>query len=117
MGQNKLLKAVIAGAVIGGIVSMFDRYTRESTIATVKTTTERAKYYAQNREEFMAMVEGKVEQAQSLYNTAQTNINKLVENADQLKDLPQTIQSMVGDTKQAFASEPTETTQDTHNNQ
>ena len=63
MGQNKLFKAVIAGAIIGGIVSMFDRATRESTVATVKTTSERVKYYAQNRDELMQMVEGKIEQA------------------------------------------------------
>lgn len=116
MGENKLLKAVIAGAVIGGIVSMFDRATRESTVATVKTTTERAKYYAQNRDELMHMVEGKIAQVQSLYDSAQTNINKLVENADQLKGLPETLQAMVGDTKQAFSSQPT-TTQETNNNQ
>lgn len=114
MGQNKLVKSVIIGAVVGGIISMLDRATRESTVSTVKTTTERAKYYAQNRDEFMELIEGKVAQAQSLYDTAQTNITKLVENADQLKDLPQTIQSMVGDTKQAFSSE---STHDTHNNQ
>ena len=105
MGQSKLLKAVIAGAVIGGIASMFDRATRETTVATVKTTTERAKYYAQNRDELMQMVEGKVAQVQSLYDSAQTNITKLVENADQLKGLPETIQAMVGDTKQAFSND------------
>ncbi|MEE1132371.1 MAG: YtxH domain-containing protein [Caryophanon sp.] len=107
MGQNKLFKAVIAGAIIGGIVSMFDRATRESTVATVKTTSERVKYYAQNRDELMQMVEGKIEQAQSLYDTAQTNITKLVENADQLKGLPETIQAMVGDTQKAFTKDET----------
>lgn len=107
MGQNKLFKAVVAGAIIGGIVSMFDRATRESTVATVKTTSERVKYYAQNRDELMQMVEGKIEQAQSLYDTAQTSITKLVENADQLKGLPETIQAMVGDTQKAFAKDET----------
>lgn len=36
MGQSKLLASIVAGAAVGAALSMLDRTTRETTIATTK---------------------------------------------------------------------------------
>ncbi|MGN7478452.1 YtxH domain-containing protein [Solibacillus silvestris] len=101
--KSKLLPFIAIGAVTGAAISMLDRQTREHTIETAKKAKETIAYYAENRDELLELVESKVEQAQSVYGTVNSNIESIMQNGNDIKELPTTIQSMVSETIQAFS--------------
>ena len=101
--KSKLLPFIAIGAIAGAVISMFDKQTREHTVETTKKVKDTVSYYAENKDELLALVESKVEQAQGIYGTVNNNIQSLMQNGNDLKTLPSTIQSMVSDTIQAFS--------------
>ncbi|HWK21845.1 MAG TPA: YtxH domain-containing protein [Ureibacillus sp.] len=88
MSESKLLKSVATFAIVGAIISMFDRKTREHTIETTKKVKNTVVYYAKNRDELQQKVEQKVEAAQKMYENASENINKFVSTIEEVKELP-----------------------------
>jgi len=105
MAQSKLLASIIVGAAVGAAISMFDRTTRQKTIATTKRMKESVSYYASHRSELQDLIEEKVLAAKVLCDTVSENVNTLAEKVDEFKELPSTIQGMVNDTKSAFSSD------------
>lgn len=103
MMKSKLLPFIAIGVIMGAAISMIDKRTREHTIETAKKTKDTVAYYAENRDELLALVESKVEQAQSVYGTVNSNIQSIMQNSNDIKELPTTIQSMVSETRQAFS--------------
>ncbi|MET4561908.1 hypothetical protein [Lysinibacillus parviboronicapiens] len=104
MGQSKLLASIVIGATVGAALSMFDRATREKTVATTKKVTAAVSYYATNRGELQDLIEEKVLAAQVLCESVTENVNMVAEKVDEFKELPSTIQGMISDTKSAFSS-------------
>lgn len=104
MSESKLLKSIVVGAVSGAIISMFDRKTREHAIETTKKVKNTFVYYAKNREELQQFIEQKVEEAQELYDDLSGNINTIVSKLNEVKEIPNTIQSMVKDTKDVISN-------------
>jgi hypothetical protein len=101
--KSKLLPFIAIGAIAGAVISMFDKQTREHTVATTKKVKDTVSYYAENKDELLALVESKIEQAQDIYGTVNNNIQTLMQSGNDLKSLPTTIQSMVSDTIEAFS--------------
>ena len=101
--KSKLLPFIAVGAIVGAAISMLDKQTREHTVDTTKKVKDTVSYYAENREELMALVESKVEQVQGLYGTVNNTIQSLTQSGNDLKSLPTTIQSMVSETIEAFS--------------
>lgn len=104
MGQSKFLKLTVIGALVGATISMLDRSTREHTITTAKKVKDNVLYYTANREELEALVEEKVSSVKSYYN----NANKLINKKDELMQIPDTIQGLIGETKAAFTTKKEE---------
>lgn len=105
MSESKLLKSVVIGALTGALISMFDRKTREHTIETTKKLKDSVVYYAKNREQLQHLVEEKVDEIQELYEKASENVNLIVNKMEEVKEIPNSIQSIVNDTKQAFTKD------------
>ena len=99
--KSKLLPFIAIGAVVGAAISMLDKETRNHTVQTAKKAKDTVSYYAENRDELLALVESKVEQAQSLYGTVNSNVQALMQS--DIQKMPSTIQSMVSDTVNAFS--------------
>lgn len=99
--KSKLLPFVAIGAIVGAAISMLDKQTREHTVETAKKAKDTVAYYAENRDELTALVESKVEQAQSLYGTVNNNVQALMQS--DIQQMPTTIQSMVSETISAFS--------------
>lgn len=81
---------------------MLDKQTREHTVETAKKAKDTVAYYSENRDELMALVETKMEQAQSLYGTVNNGVQTIMQNQNDIKELPATIQSMVSETIRSF---------------
>ena len=105
MGKSKLLPLVVIGAVVGAAISMLDKETRQRTLETSKKVKSTVAYYAENREELMEIVGSKIQQAQSVYGSVNDNVQTLLQGQDpnELKTLPNTIQSLVSETIQVFS--------------
>ncbi|WP_413363651.1 YtxH domain-containing protein [Lysinibacillus sp. 3P01SB] len=108
MAKSKLIPAVLLGALTGAVISMLDKNTRQHTIETSKKIKETVTYYAQNSDELVQLIETKVEQAQNLYSSAQKNIDSIMSQVEDAKALPDTVMSMVTETKEAFTKPNTE---------
>ncbi|NLY80970.1 MAG: YtxH domain-containing protein [Lysinibacillus sp.] len=104
MSESKLCKAVVAGAIVGAAVSMFDRKTREHTIATTIKVKDTVVYYAKNRDELQNLINEKLEKAQRLYESVSENVQYIVEKIDEVKEIPGTVQTLVAETKEAFSN-------------
>lgn len=101
--KSKLLPAVLIGAVVGAALSMLDKSTREHTVEQAKKLKDTTVYFAQNREELQQLVEQRVSQVTSLYQAAEQNIQSIVEKIEDAKTLPDTLTSLVTETKDAFS--------------
>ncbi|KYG91344.1 MULTISPECIES: hypothetical protein [Metasolibacillus] len=101
--KSKLVPAIIFGALAGAALSMLDKQTRQHTIETSKKVKETVSYYSQNRDELQELIETKMEQAQSLYADVTNNIASIMEHVDDAKTLPNTVKSLVTETKDAFS--------------
>ena len=108
MAKSKLIPAVLLGALVGAAISMLDKNTRQHTIETSKKMKDTVTYYAQNRDELLQLVETKVNQAQSMYASTQENITSLMTKVEDAKSLPETIKSLVTETKDAFSKQSPE---------
>jgi gas vesicle protein len=100
--KSKLLPFIAIGAVVGAAISMLDKNTRDHTVETTKKVKETVTYYAENRDELVSLIETKLEQAQTVYSSVNENVQSLMQNGNDLKTLPSTIQSMVSETVEAF---------------
>ncbi|WP_332646207.1 YtxH domain-containing protein [Lysinibacillus sp. 54212] len=103
--KSKLVPAVVLGALVGAAISLFDKQTREHTIASTKKVKDTVTYYAQNRDELQNLIETKVEQAQTFYSTAEQNITSIMEKVEDAKTLPTTVSSLLSETKEAFSKQ------------
>lgn len=103
MGRSKLLASIVVGATVGAALSMFDRTTREKTIASTKKMKEAISYYSTNREELQVLVEEKVLATKVLCESVSENVNSIIDKVDEFKELPSTIEGMINDTKSAFS--------------
>lgn len=108
MSESKLLKSIVIGALTGAVISMFDRKTREHTIEMSKKVKDSVIYYAKNKEELQHLIEEKLEEVQDLYDNASKDINIVFNKIEEVKELPNTVQSIVNDTKSAFINDAVE---------
>ena len=103
MAKSKLVPAVIIGAVVGAVVSMFDKKTREHTVQTASKVKETVVYYSQNHDELQNLIDTKMQQVQSISNTVEKNVQSFLGDGKEVKSLPETIFSLVSETKEAFS--------------
>jgi gas vesicle protein len=104
MVRSKLVPSILVGAAVGAAISMLDKNTREHTVQTATKVKETVTYYVQNREELQTLIEAKVQQAQSVYNSTEQNIQALLSKDDSGQTLPKTITSLILETKETFSS-------------
>lgn len=103
MSESKLVKSMIAGAVIGAAISLLDRKTREHTMNSLKKAKDTAQYYAAHRDELQQIIEEKMNQVQKLYATTQDNVGFIKDKIDEVKEIPVAVQDIVDETKTTFS--------------
>ena len=103
MTKSKLIPAIVIGAAVGAVISMFDRATRQHTIETAKKAKNTVTYYAQNSDELQQLIDSKMGQVQGFISAAEQNIQSFTGQANDTTSLPETILSLVTETKEAFS--------------
>ncbi|HEY4566551.1 YtxH domain-containing protein [Planococcaceae bacterium Storch 2/2-2] len=101
MNKSKFGKFVALGALVGGVISLFDRGTR----AVMKERAERVGYYAKNPGELKETVEAEVNKWTNLYETVTEQVSYYTSQVDELKDLTPAVKELVNETKEAFSED------------
>ncbi len=102
MSQSKLLKSMVAGALVGAALSLLDRTTREHTVDNLKKAKDTVQYYATHRDELQQMIEQKMAQVQKLFETTQDNVSFIKDKIDEVKEIPVAVQDIMEETKTTF---------------
>lgn len=99
MSESKLLKGIVIGAVSGALISLLDKKTRNHTVKSLGKAKDTIIYYVKNREELEQLLKKQVDNVQQLYKKTTENISDIANKIDEIKQLPETVQKIVEDTK------------------
>jgi len=102
MRKNKLGIYILGGALLGAVISMFDRSTREQVKSKSRSVASEISFYTKNPDILKLKAKEKTDQVQSLYEQFSEDALYLKEKVDELKILTPQVKELVGDTKDAF---------------
>lgn len=103
MNKNKFGQYILVGAMVGAVVSLCDRNTREQVITKSKDFVSDVKFYGSHPDVLKSKFQEKTEKYQSIYEQFSNDATYLKEKVDELKLLSPQVKEMVVDTKDAFS--------------
>lgn len=108
MSSNKLGKFILGGALLGAVISMLDRSTRQMTVTAMRTTYEKAMYYKENPDVIKNQFQEKKDQVQNLYEQVKGDVDYVKSQVDEIKTLTPQLKEMFADTKEAISNSKSE---------
>lgn len=102
MGNSKLGKFIVFGALTGALVSMFDRSTREKVVDKSNNLVREIKFYSKNPDVLKWKIEEKKVKYQSVFEQLSGNASYIKEQVEELRTLTPQVKDLVMDTKDAF---------------
>jgi hypothetical protein len=102
MGGNKLGKYIFLGALVGGLISLCDRTTREQVVNKSKDFMSDVRYYSRNPDVVKLKLQEKSEKYQSIYEQVASDATYFKGKMNELKELSPQVKELVVDTKDAF---------------
>lgn len=103
MNRNKFGQYIILGALVGAVVSLCDRSTREQVFTKSKGIVSNIRFYTSHPDVLKSKVQEKTEKYQSIYEQFSSDATYLKEKVDELKQLSPQVKEMVVDTKDTFS--------------
>ena len=103
MNRNKFGQYIILGALVGAVVSLCDRSTREQVFTKSKGIVSNIRFYTSHPDVLKSKVQEKTEKYQSMYEQFSSDATYLKEKVDELKQLSPQVKEMVVDTKDTFS--------------
>lgn len=102
MSGNKLGKYIFFGALVGGLISLCDRRTREDVVNKSRSFMYDVRYYSKNPDVVKLKLQEKSEKYQSIYEQVASDATYFKGKMDELKELSPQVKELVVDTKEAF---------------
>ncbi|WP_210471587.1 YtxH domain-containing protein [Sporosarcina sp. 6E9] len=102
MSGNKLGKYIFFGALVGGLISLCDRTTRDDIMNKSRNFVYDVRYYSKNPEAVKFKLQEKSEKYQSIYEQVASDATYFKAKMDELKALSPQVKELVVDTKEAF---------------
>lgn len=102
MGNNKFGKYIVLGSLIGAVVSLFDKSTRNQMTKKSKEIISEMRYYSDNPDVLMNKFQVKKEKYKTVYEQITEDLTYIKEQVHHLKTLTPQVKSLVLDTKDAF---------------
>jgi adenylosuccinate synthase len=102
MSGNKLGKYIFFGALVGGLISLCDRRTREDVMNKSRSFMYDVRYYSKNPDVVKLKLQEKSEKYQSIYEQVASDATYFKGKMDELKELSPQVKELVVDTKEAF---------------
>ena len=89
--------------MVGAVVSLCDRSTREQVFTKSKGIVSNIRFYTSHPDVLKSKVQEKTEKYQSIYEQFSSDATYLKEKVDELKQLSPQVKEMVVDTKDTFS--------------
>lgn len=103
MSENKFLKGILCGAVVGGALTMLDRKTRDSVMNKTRYIRNEIQYYSKNREELKTNIEHQITKWKSVYDQFSSDAMYLTEKVNEAKEITPQVKTLLTYTKDAFS--------------
>ncbi|MEK4487154.1 YtxH domain-containing protein [Psychrobacillus sp. FSL H8-0484] len=103
MSENKFVKGIIFGAIIGGALTMFDRKTRDSVMNKTRYVRNEIQYYSKNREELKTTIEEQITKWKSVYDQLASDVSYISQKVNEAKEITPQVKNLVTETKDTFA--------------
>ncbi|MFJ7936617.1 YtxH domain-containing protein [Sporosarcina sp. NPDC096371] len=102
MSSSKFGKCIFVGALVGAVVSMFDKTTRKQVTEKSKELVLGINFYTQNPDVLKSKVMEKKEKFQTLYEQLAGDATYIKAQVEELKILTPQVKDIVMDTKDTF---------------
>ncbi|WP_040285842.1 hypothetical protein [Sporosarcina koreensis] len=102
MGNSKLGRFVLIGALLGVAAAMIDRSTRTTVVSTSKKTANELSYYAKNPDTLKQKLMEQKDKFQAAYDQLSGDVSYIKEQVEELKSLTPQVKELVTDTKETF---------------
>ncbi|WOV83568.1 YtxH domain-containing protein [Sporosarcina jeotgali] len=102
MGNSKLGKFILLGALLGGAAALLDRATRNSVMGTSKKAANEISYYAKNPDTLKQKLADQKDKFQAAYEQLSGDVSYIKEQVEELKALTPQVKELVTDTKETF---------------
>jgi len=103
MSENKFVKGIICGAVVGGAITLLDRKTRDSVMNKTRYVRNEIQYYSKNKEELKTNLEHQITKWKSVYDQFSSDAMYLSEKVNEAKEITPQVKTLLTDTKDAFS--------------
>lgn len=103
MSENKFIKGIICGAVVGGALTMLDRKTRDSVMNKARYMRNEIQYYSKNREELKTNIQQQITKWKSVYDQFSSDATYLSEKVKEAREITPQVKTILTDTKDAFS--------------
>ncbi|MDM8147010.1 YtxH domain-containing protein [Priestia megaterium] len=100
--RNKLVEGIVIGAIIGGVVSLFDKETRSSVIQGSKKLKDKTTTLIQHPELVTDTVKEKYETIRTTIEQVSEDVSFVAGKVEKLKETTPQVMEIVNDTKEAF---------------
>ncbi|WP_071396141.1 hypothetical protein [Bacillus tuaregi] len=105
MSSSKFWKGVIIGAVAGGVISLFDRSTRNSVMESCRNTTGKVTHYVKHPQEAVDFVKESTARIRTTIEGVGDEVSFIAEKIEELKEITPQVVDIVKDTKEVFDHE------------
>lgn len=102
MGKSKFGRYIFVGALVGSVISMLDKSTRDEVTRKTKGITSEVRFYSKNPEILKHKLQEKQVQLQSVYEQFAGDALYLKDQVEELKTLTPQVKDLVVNTKDAF---------------
>ena len=102
MSENKLVKGIIYGAIVGGTLTLLDRKTRDSVVNKTRYVRNEIRYYSNNRAELKNTIDSQITKWTSVYNQFAADATYLSQKVGEVKEMTPQVKTLITDTKDAF---------------
>ena len=102
MGNSKLGRFILLGALVGAAAAMIDRSTRTTVVDNSKKAATGISYYAKNSDELKQKLMDQKSKLQSAFDQLSGDVSYIKEQVDELKALTPQVKELVTDTKETF---------------
>ncbi|WP_432352827.1 YtxH domain-containing protein [Sporosarcina sp. A2] len=102
MGNSKLGKFILLGALLGGAAALIDRSTRTTVMSNSKKAVNELSYYAKNPDTLKQKLYDQKDKFQAAYEQLSGDVSYIKEQVEELKALTPQVKELVTDTKDTF---------------
>lgn len=97
MGENKLAKGIIVGALVGAAISLLDRKTREDTIQQMRECSKKIWDFSKNPAVLIENISEKTAALRNKIEEVSEDVNFIIEKVNDMKESSEKLLRMNGD--------------------